>query len=365
MSDDLIRYIRPVLPSTREWTPYLEESYAVGYFANFGPTVRHFEQRLKKEYARGRAAVTAPNATNGLVVALQALGIRGKVLIPSYTFPATAHAVLMAECTPVFCDISEDTWELDPRAVAKALQDPDICAVMHVRAYGFGHDLSWLEALATKRGVPLIIDSAAAIGGTASTRGFVGQQGDVEVFSFHATKVFGIGEGATLFVDQKHEEAVRRASNFGILYPDVTGPGQNSKMSDFQAAVGLALLDRIDGYIQRRREVVERYHHVLSGLEWITQAPKPELSPWQSYPVRLGSGKDAQRILETALKKGLELKRGYYRPLHRTTYFSRFAHGGMPVTDAIGETVVCLPVYSDMPLELAGKVLELFMASAR
>ncbi len=135
MSNDLIRYIRPVLPSPKEWTPYLEESYAAGYFANFGPTVRRFEQRLRKEYARERAVVTAPNATNGLLVALQALGVCGKVLIPSYTFPATAHAVLMAGCTPVFCDISEDTWELDPAAVAKALQDPDIRAVMAGRKH--------------------------------------------------------------------------------------------------------------------------------------------------------------------------------------------------------------------------------------
>lgn len=360
----MIRYIKPVMPAPEDWTPYLRESYAAGYYANFGPAVRNFERRLKEKYARQRAAVTSPSATVGLVCALQTLGIRGKVLIPSYTFPATAHAILMAECTPAFCDISEDSWELDPVAVSKALTDPDIKAVMHVRAYGFGHDLTWFEALTRARRIPLIIDAAAAIGSMHSIHGHVGQQGDAEVFSFHATKVFGIGEGAALFMDRKHEEAFRLASNFGIRYPDVTGPGQNSKMSDFQAAVGLAVLDRIDGFIRCRRAVAERYHKALASLDWVALAPRPELSPWQSYPVRLRADKDVQGIIERALSKGLELKRGYYQPLHRTSYFSRYAHAPLPVTDAVSGRIICLPIYSDMSLELADKVLELFIASA-
>lgn len=357
MSGDVIRYIKPVLPTPEEWTPHLQESYAVGYFANFGPTVRHFERRLKQAYARDRAVVTAPNATNGLVVALQALGVRGKVLIPSYTFPATAHAVLMAGCTPVFCDIAEDTWELEPGCVAQALQGGDIRAIMHVRAYGFAHDLTWLENLARDRKIPLIVDSAAAIGGAASANGHVGQQGDAEVFSFHATKVFGIGEGGALFTDEKHEGAFRAASNFGIRYPDVIMAGQNSKMSDFQAAVGLAVLDRMDGFVTRRNEVARHYHRALAGLAWVEHAPDPGLSPWQSYPLRLRANRDVQGLMEQALALGLELKRGYHRALHRTTYFSRFAHDGLPVTEAVSEAVVCLPVYSDMSIELADEVL--------
>lgn len=365
MSGDQIRYIRPVMPAPADWTPYLEESYRTGYFANFGPAVRHFEQRLKQKYARERSAVTSPSATIGLVCALQALGIRGKVLIPSYTFPATAHAVLMGECTPVFCEISQDTWELDPGAVADALRDGEIKAVMHVRAYGFGHDLSWLEELTRERGIPLIVDAAAAIGGMSSVQGHVGQQGDMEVFSFHTTKVFGIGEGAALFMDRRHEDALRLASNFGIRYPDVTGAGQNSKMSDFQAAVGLAVLDKIDGYIRCRTSVAARYHAALKDLDWVAHAPEPGLSPWQSYPVRLRADKDVKHVMERAAALGLELKRGYYLPLHRTAHFSRFTRAEFPVTDAVSREVICMPVYSDMPMELAERALQLFIDAAR
>jgi dTDP-4-amino-4,6-dideoxygalactose transaminase len=305
--------------------------------------------------------VTAPNATNGLTVALQALGVKGKVLTPAYTFPATAQAILMAGCIPKFCDVSETTWEQDSACVERALQDPQLGAVMHVRAYGFGHDLAWLERLTQARGIPLIVDAAAAIGGEASQQGHVGQQGDMEVFSFHATKVFGIGEGAAIFGARRHEQALREASNFGIRYPDVVARGQNSKMSDFQAAVGLAVLDRIDGFVKRRRQVAEHYHRSLAGVAGIHFSPDPALSPWQSYPLRLAAGTDAGRVMQRALEIGLEVKRGYYKPLHETSAFASHATGPLPVSSALAAQVLCLPVHSDMSLLDAEHVAEIFL----
>jgi dTDP-4-amino-4,6-dideoxygalactose transaminase len=360
-----MRYIRPMMPDPEEWLPFLKESYQSGYYANFGPAVRRFERSLQEKYARGRAVVTAPNATNGLVAALQALGVKGKVLTPSYTFPATAQAILMAGCTPLFCDVSEDSWELAPAAVAEALQDPDVGAIMHVRAYGFSHDLAWLERLAKARAVPLIVDSAAAIGGTASLDGVVGQQGDMEVFSFHATKVFGIGEGAAIFSAVRHEQSLRDVSNFGIRYPDVVSRGQNSKMSDFQAAVGLAVLGRIDAYIACRRQVAEYYHRSVAGVPGIRSTPDPKLSPWQSYPVRLSEEKDVGLIMQRALELGLELKRGYYRPLHETSCFGTYVTAPLPVSSALAAQVLCLPVYSDMDDGESARVMQLFLQALR
>lgn len=358
MSTAPVRYIKPVMPEPEEWLPYLRESYASGYYANFGPAVRLFERRLQERYARGRAVVTAPNATNGLVTALQALGVKGRVLTPAYTFPATAQAILMAGCTPKFCDVAESTWELDPGCVERALQDPQVGAVMHVRAYGFAHDLSWLEELARRRGIPLIVDAAAAIGGEASRQGHVGQQGDMEVFSFHATKVFGIGEGAAIFSPSRHEQALREASNFGIRYPDVVARGQNSKMSDFQAAVGLALLDRIDTFVRRRHEVALRYHQALRGRSGVRQVQAPELSPWQSYPLRLEADRDTAAVMRHAMERGVELKRGYYQSLDRSAYFAGFCDAPLTVTASLTPAVLCLPVHSDMSDESAERVIE-------
>ena len=195
MNAPLIRFIKPVIPAPEEWMKHLRESYEVAYFANTGPAVKLFERRLREKYARGRAVVTAPNATNALVAGLQALGVKGRVLTPSYTFPATTHAILMAGAEPMFCDIAPDSWSMDPAAAEMHLAQGGISAILHMRPYGFGQSASSLEELARRHGIPLIIDAASALGGESSRTGHVGQQGDMEIFSLHATKVFAIGEG--------------------------------------------------------------------------------------------------------------------------------------------------------------------------
>lgn len=354
-----IRFIKPVIPAPEEWTPYLRESYEIGYYTNTGPAVKQFEKRLQEKYGRDRAAVTAPNATNALVAALQALGVTGKVLTPSYTFPATAHAILMAGAEPLFCDIAADSWELDPSAAARILEREKVGAILHLRPYGIGRDAAPFEALARKHGIPLVIDSAAALGTAASSEDFVGQQGDIEVFSLHATKVFAIGEGGLSLMRPELEQRFRQVSNFGISYPDILARGQNSKMSDFQAAVGLAMLRHIDGHVAQRHRVAANYHRRLSSLPGVLQAPHPDLAPWQCYPLLLAPGKDAGAVVEACLEQGLELKRGYYKPLHRTSLFARYATA-LPVTDDLGARMIVLPVYSDMSLELSDEVLARF-----
>ncbi|HLW74170.1 MAG TPA: aminotransferase class I/II-fold pyridoxal phosphate-dependent enzyme [Gammaproteobacteria bacterium] len=358
---DFIRFIKPLIPAVRDWSSYLKESYDTGYFANTGPAARAFERRLHEKYARKRATVTGPNATNSLVAALHALDVRGLVLTPSYTFPATAQAIVMAESTPVFCEISPDTWEMDLGVAERRIREGGITAILHVRPYGFGRDLTALQKLARDHGLPLIIDSASALGGAHSIDGPVGQQGDIEVFSLHATKVFAIGEGSVSVIRPDLETRLRAVSNFGLSYPDVMDRGLNSKLSDFQAAVGLAVLDRIDGYIAQRQLIANHYHATLRRARGVRDIPRPDLAPWQCYPVLLDKDKDVSKVIARALELDLELKRGYYKPLHQTSYYSRYADGALPVSEDISAHVVCLPVYSDMSLELADEVLKRFV----
>ena len=150
-------------------------------------------------------------------------------------------------------------------------------------------------------------------------------------------------------------------SNFGLDYPDIVAPGLNSKLSDFQAAVGLGVLDRIDGFITRRNEIAQHYHERLRSLAAVRLAPPADWAPWQYYPLLLRTGTDVGRIIGSALENGLELKRGYYKPLHQSTYFSRYARGALPVSEDVAAHVVCLPVYSDMSIALADRVLDIFV----
>jgi dTDP-4-amino-4,6-dideoxygalactose transaminase len=243
------RFVRPTVPAPAEWLPYLEPAYELAQFSNFGPAATQLEARLTEAYAApDRQAVLVANATVGLTASLLALGLRGPVIVPAFTFPATAQALIAAGCTPVFGDIDPETWELSPDEIRRIAREQSVVAVLHVRVYGLCRSLLEIEAATRAIGVPLVIDSAAALGGQASDSMPIGQSGDVEVFSMHATKVFGIGEGGVVLAEPELAARIRRCLNFGLDGGHVTSLGINGKLSELHAAVGLAVLDRMPEY---------------------------------------------------------------------------------------------------------------------
>lgn len=353
-----LRYIRPLIPEPSEWLPYLEPAYEAKHYTNFGPVNSRFEEALARAFAAPRKAVTTTNATAGLVAALQSLGVKGRVIIPSFTFPATAQAVLMAGCTPVFCDCDAGSLGLDPESLEATLSSDNIAAVIHVRAFGFNHSLADVEQITRRHRVPLIIDAASALGLESGETSAVGSEGTMEVFSLHATKVFGIGEGGVVFVDPDLEDTLRRTTNFNLDGPEVIGPGFNGKLSEFHAAVGLKVLELLPRFIRHRRKIARRYHEVLCGLRGVDRCWTANTAPWQSYPVLCSAHIDVAQVIEHAAAGGVELRRYYYLPLHRTRAFGKYASADLPITDRVSHKMLCIPVYSDMTAAEQARVLE-------
>ncbi|HET8757336.1 MAG TPA: aminotransferase class I/II-fold pyridoxal phosphate-dependent enzyme [Solirubrobacteraceae bacterium] len=342
-----VPFARPLVPPPAAWLPFLEASYENRWFTNGGPVGARLERELEHRSAvTDREAVLVSSATAGLTATLLALGVEGAVAVPAFTFPASAHAVRLAGCRPVLCDVDPATWELTPAAAHAAVRDHGCTAIMHVRPFGFCRDLSGIERSARELGVPLVVDSAAAFGGTTDDGLPVGGAGDAEVFSFHATKVFAVGEGGAVVADPALAAQIRRTINFSLSGTDVAGPGLNGKLSDMAAAVGLAMLRRLDEHIAVRRAAVERLAKAVTGAAALPAAPgRP---PWQGLPV-LAPDRAARDAAVAALHAdGIEA-RVYYAPgLHRTTAFAPFATAPLPVTDAICDRIVCLPVHSDL-----------------
>lgn len=288
------------------------------------------------------------SCTTGLIAALLALRVRGIVVVPSFTFPATAHAVALAGCQPMFCDVSPVTWELDPDALLNILQAGRIGAVIHVRSYGFGRDLSPVERLTRRFGVPLIVDAAAALGGRLNDGRWIGHQGELEVFSLHATKVFGIGEGGVIFAPPHLVANLRAVINFGLVNGNVLMPGLNGKLSELHAAVGLAVLNHIEPWLGLRRRIAQEYRACFSsgaGTKSWDQIGDPA---WQSYPLLLPPGIDAHEVLLHALNAGVELRRYYFPALHQTPCFGHCARTELPNSEMLARRMLCLPVHSDM-----------------
>lgn len=338
-------FIRPTMPAPEEWLGLLAEAYTERRYSNFGPLATRLEHQLAQRYASpGRSVVLVSSATAGLTATLLALEVRGAVAMPSFTFPATASAVVLAGCEPLFLDVSSDTWELELGQLRDALERERVGAILHVRTLGLCHDLNRLERLAQAFGVPLICDAAASLGGRDGCGRWVGCAGDAEVFSLHATKVFGVGEGGAVFLADHLAERLRRTINFGLADGVPQTLGFNGKLSEVHAAIGLAVLRSIDVAVAHRAHVAERYREELSAALDVVHPPDGGLPPWQTYPVALPG--DAETAVGRLLEAGVGVRRYYTPPLHRTPPFA--ADVALPVTDDLAARMLCLPVYSDM-----------------
>jgi dTDP-4-amino-4,6-dideoxygalactose transaminase len=356
-------FIRPSVPAPEEWLPDLAASYEAGWFSNRGPAVQTFEQEVVDRFGRPASAVA--NATVGLTAVLLALDVRGRVVLPSFTFPATSCAVQLAGCEPVFCDVDDETWELDPAALKEALAG-GASAVIHVRAFGLCRDLSDVEGVCAAAGVPLVVDSAAGLGGRTAAGEVIGHAGVCEVFSLHATKPFAVGEGGVVLGDADVIDAARRASNFGLADGDVVGRGLNAKMDEFAAARARAMLRRLDAEIEGRARHAEAYREALDHA-LVAHPLDPGAPPWQTYPVRLLDADARPALLDELAARGVEV-RGYYAPaLHESSAFRSAVQ--LPVSERLSRSMVCLPNYGNATgseiAELTGLISEsLYAVSA-
>jgi dTDP-4-amino-4,6-dideoxygalactose transaminase len=349
----VLPFIRPVFPRPEQWLPFLQASYAEGRFSNFGPCHQRLEQTLTERFGDGRReAVLVSSGTTGITAALLAYGIVGDVAVPAFTFPATALAVIAAGCTPVFCDVDPYTWELSPRELEALANRRRLAAAVHVRAFGLCRDATAVQGVTTAARIPLIIDSAAALGGNLDNGQPVALQGDAEVFSLHATKVFAIGEGGVVFVPPETATKLRQTINFGMAAGTVVRNGCNGKLSELAAAVGLAMAANVDQHIARRRRIAEQYTARFGGDPRLGLPVAPGAAPWQTFPVRLlrnASATAMEALVGNCREAGVELRRYYCPALHRTPFLGRLpAAGRCPVAEALSDSMLCLPIYSDM-----------------
>lgn len=345
----IVPFLRPRLPRPEAWIPILEESYKKHWFSNFGPVHERFKSALEAKYVQsGREAVPTANCTVGLAATLCALDVKGCVAVPSFTFAASAQAILMAGCEPVYVDADPSTWHLSLPALRHVIETRRIAAVMAVRPFGFCFDLSPIAALCREASIPLIVDSAAALGGRTASGLAVGSQGDAEVFSMHATKVFAVGEGGVVMARSDLGPRIRSAINFGFAGDALLARGFNGKLSEVHCAIGLSMLDAIDGEIAGRSSVAGWYGEMLAGSG--RQLPCDEVvgrPPWQTYPVLMPSDTIAERTVADAALAGIQLRR-YYRPALHRAYSRNSEYPALPVTDRLAQCMVCFPILTDI-----------------
>jgi len=323
------------------------------WLTNAGPLVLELEARLAAELGV-RHCVVMCNGTVALEIAARALRLRGEVIVPSFTFVATAHALQWQEITPVFCDVAADSHNIDAEQVEE-LVTPRTTAILGVHVWGHPCDVEALTKVAERRGLSLLFDASHAFG--CSWRGRrVGNFGRAEVFSFHATKFFNSAEGGAVATnDDALAARMRLMKNFGFTgYDRVSEIGTNGKMSELSAAVGLTNLESLETFLVSLRANYRDYQRELSdipGLRLVAPVPDASGAAWNHQYVvlevdRRETGISRDDLTTVLWAENVRARRYFHPGVHRMEpYRSLYPEAGLrlPRTEALTERVLVLP----------------------
>ena len=338
--------IRPVVPKVTDWARYLEPSYASHWYTNFGPVSRQLEAELARQFCHpNEVMICANSATSGIAAALISLGVRGPVLVPAFTFPATVAAVVMAGAEPMVIDVEAATWSLSASLLERFLDEEQCAAVVLVSPFGLVRDFSRHIEICLENKIPIVIDNAA---GLSERAGQLANEHCFEVYSLHATKPFPIGEGGVIRSRATEAPTLRRALNFGLEHGQARPGcwGINGKLPEISAAVGLAVLEEFPLIIRRRRTVAQRYIDLLNEYDALAFPRDVTLAPWQVFPLMLPSGRAAEEFVRLTALQGLQVRWSYKPTLDN---WPRVRKGGpCPNSHFLSERIVTLPIYSDM-----------------
>ena len=340
---------RPNIGDRETFMQLAGEMFDRRWLSNNGPLVQRFEQRVA-DYLGVKHCVAMCNGTVALEIAIRASGLTGEVIVPSYTFVATAHALHWQGITPVFADIDPNTHNLDPDAVRRMIT-PRTTGIIGVHLWGRAAPVAQLQAIADEHGLQLLFDAAHAFGSSHQGQ-MIGNFGRAEVLSFHATKFFNTFEGGAVVTNEDElAETMRLMRNFGFAgFDNVIHPGTNGKMIEVCAAMGLTNLDYMDTVIAANRHNYAAYQEGIADIAGLSLLPFSE-SEHNNYQYVVLEVADSFPVSRDELLAALQaeniLARKYFWPgCHRMQpYRDLFPHAGLvlPKTEQVGERVIVLP----------------------
>jgi dTDP-4-amino-4,6-dideoxygalactose transaminase len=349
-----VRVSVPSLPPLESFNAHVARVFEERMLSNAGRICTELEMRIGERLGIPRPLAT-PSGDSGLMVAYRMLrdriaGTRRDVMLPSYAHPSLVNAALWNGFNPTFCDVDPKTLCVSPETVAAGLTD-DCAAIAVLHAHGSPCDMPRLECLAGDHGVALMSDAAAAFGAWVGGRP-VGTWGLMEVFSLSGTKTLTAGEGG--LVCSRHEDLLDYARRLGRYGIDDTHsaeyPGLNAKLAELPAALALASLPYIEGWLARRRRAEARYREQLAsvaGIRFPQVSTADAVSGCKDAVLILDSAKEAQRLRDRLAAYRVE-SRPYYRPLHLMPAYSGLRRGDLAATERLADCTVCVPLYNDI-----------------
>lgn len=355
---DPVYVTRPILPDLDELQESLEDIWETKILTNGGPKHQELEGAINS-LLKVPASCLFNNGTIALITACQALRLSGEVITTPFTFPATPHILVWNNITPVFCDIDEETMNIDEKKI-ESLITSKTSAILGVHVYGTPCAVDSIQEIANRYGLKVIYDAAHAFGIEINGRG-IGTFGDISMFSFHATKLFHTVEGGCLtFNDVYLKPRIDLLKNFGIKNEnEVILPGINGKLNEIQAAIGLLNLKHIDQEREKRKKIAEVYREELGHVPGITllkqqQYVRPSLQYFviRIDPSQFGLSRDE---VHAKLKEYNIITRKYFYPLCSDYVCYKMlpsaSISNLPVANRIVHEVLSLPFYGELELD--------------
>ena len=338
----MINVTKTYLPDKQKYISYVNKIYENGWVTNNGPMVRELEHRLA-EYLGVKNIVLVANGTIALEIAYHLLKLKNEVITTPFSFVATTSSLVSNGLKPVFADIDPDTFNLNPKNIEEKISD-ETSAIVPVHVFGNACEVEEIDKIASKHDLKVIYDAAHAFGVKYKEESLL-NYGDVSTLSFHATKLFHTIEGGALIInDDSLVEEARFLINFGIDGPDsVKSLGTNAKMNEFEAAMGLCVLDDMDKIIDQRIKIYEYYKKGLKDIGVFQQLNDLSTQNYSYFPVIFGSEKQTLKV-QKALNEAKIFPRRYFYPSLDTLPYIK-SSDRMYVSQDISSQILSLPIF--------------------
>ncbi|MFA5878137.1 MAG: DegT/DnrJ/EryC1/StrS family aminotransferase [Candidatus Staskawiczbacteria bacterium] len=349
----MIPLLRPTLPKIESIQSKLADIFKSGMLTN-AKYVKEFEVRCAKSLGV-KEVVALANGTSAIILSLKCLGIKGEVILPSFTFTSAAHSLLWCGIKPVFVDIDKETFNISPASIEKKITSRTT-AIFPVHVFGNPCDIEKVQKIAQKHNLKIIYDGAHAFGSKYKGKS-VACFGDATVFSLTPTKVLTTAEGGLIATrDSDFARVLRLGRNNG----DSVDRGEEflgitARMTEFSAILGIEGIKIFPENLKRRLKLVDLYKKLLSRIPGVSfqEVGLTSSSVFKDLTIIIDNKKfgfSRDELLRALLKKNIETKVYFYPPIHRKKAYKAYENTFLPNTDFISEHILNLPLYSQMPI---------------
>jgi len=353
---EIINVTKTYLPDRTKLDKYIDKIYSTAWVTNNGQLVKELTTRLE-EYLGVQNLLLVTNGTLALQIAYKALGVNGQAITTPFSFVATTSSLVWEGIEPIFVDIDPETFCIDPSKIEEAITS-ETTAIVPVHVFGNACDVEKIENIAQKYGLKTIYDGAHSFGVKYNGESLL-SYGDATILSFHATKLFHTIEGgAIIFKNKEDYERAKLMINFGIDGTDsVIELGINAKMNEFQAAMGLCVLDEMENIIEQRDKIWHNYETDLKDIVQLQKRNPNSSNNYSYFPVVFKNENELLLIKEMMNSYHIYPRRYFYPSLDTINYLSMKKK--QIISKDIACRILCLPIYLSLDIKIQTKIIEI------